>query len=83
VITTYYETNRLILREMLVRNRASVTEASSGAEALAELARARAAGRPYRLMLLDYRMPAWTEWRSRAKRSKTASYGRPPAARTP
>jgi len=51
------ETNRLVLREMLVRNRASVTEASSGAEALAELARARAAGRPYRLMLLDYRMP--------------------------
>ncbi len=51
------ETNRLILREMLVRNRAKVTEASSGAEALAELARARAAGRPYRLMLLDYRMP--------------------------
>src|SRR5258708_24864489 len=42
---------------MLVRNRASVTEASSGAEALAELARARAVGRPYRLMLLDYRMP--------------------------
>jgi two-component system sensor histidine kinase/response regulator len=42
---------------MLLRNRASVTEASSGAEALAELARARAAGRPYRLMLLDYRMP--------------------------
>ncbi len=51
------ETNRLILREMLVRNRASVTEASSGAQALAELARARAAGRPYRLMLLDYWMP--------------------------
>jgi two-component system sensor histidine kinase/response regulator len=51
------ETNRLILREMLVRNRASVAEASTGAEALAELARARAAGRPYRLMLLDYRMP--------------------------
>jgi two-component system, sensor histidine kinase and response regulator len=50
------ETNQMILRE-IVRNRASVTEASSGAEALAELARARAAGRPYRLMLLDYRMP--------------------------
>jgi len=51
------ETNRLILREMLVRDRAAVTEAVSGAAALAELARARAAGRPYRLMLLDYRMP--------------------------
>ncbi len=51
------DTNRLILREMLVRNRAVVTEAASGAAALAELARTRAAGRPYRLMLLDYRMP--------------------------
>jgi CheY-like chemotaxis protein len=51
------ETNRLILREMLARCRASVTEASCGAEALAELARARAAAQPYRLMLLDYRMP--------------------------
>jgi PAS domain S-box-containing protein len=51
------ETNRLILREMLVRSRAEVIEAASGEAALAELARARAAGRPYRLMLLDYRMP--------------------------
>jgi PAS domain S-box-containing protein len=50
-------TNRLILSEMLVRQRARVTEAASGAEALAELARARAAGDSYRLMLLDYRMP--------------------------
>jgi two-component system, sensor histidine kinase and response regulator len=57
VITTYYETNRLILREMLIRNRAVVTEASSGVEALVELARAQAAGRPYLLMLLDYQMP--------------------------
>ncbi len=52
-----HETSRLILREMLVRNRAEVTEAASGAAALMELAHARAAGRPYRLMLLDYRMP--------------------------
>jgi two-component system, sensor histidine kinase and response regulator len=51
------ETNRLILREMLIRNRAVVTEASSGVEALVELARAQAAGRPYLLMLLDYQMP--------------------------
>ena len=40
------ETNRLILREMLVRNRAEVTEAAGGAAALAELAHARAAGPP-------------------------------------
>ena len=42
---------------MLVRNRAMVTEAASGAAALVELAHARAAGSPYRLMLLDYRLP--------------------------
>ncbi len=51
------QTNRLILREILVRSRADVTEADSGAAALAELGRARAAGRPYRLVLLDHRMP--------------------------
>ncbi len=51
------ETNRLILREMLVGNRAEVAQAASGPAALAELARARAARLPYRLMLLDYHMP--------------------------
>jgi two-component system, sensor histidine kinase and response regulator len=51
------KSNRLILREMLARNRAEVSEAASGAAALAELARASAVGRPYRLMLLDHRMP--------------------------
>jgi two-component system, sensor histidine kinase and response regulator len=50
-------TNRLILREMLAGNRAEVAEAASGEAALVELEHARAAGRPYRLMLLDYRMP--------------------------
>jgi signal transduction histidine kinase/DNA-binding response OmpR family regulator len=50
-------TNRLILREFLSPRHARVTEAADGAAALAELARARAAGHPYRLMLLDYRMP--------------------------
>ena len=51
------DTNRLILRETLLRVGARPTESSSGAAALAELASARAAGQPYRLMLLDYRMP--------------------------
>jgi two-component system sensor histidine kinase/response regulator len=51
------ETSRLALREILVRNRAEVTEAASGAAALTELARARAVGRPYRLVLIDYSMP--------------------------
>ena len=51
------QTNRLILREILSPRRALVTEAADGAAALAELARASACGRPYQLMLLDYRMP--------------------------
>lgn len=50
-------TNRLILRETLAQSGAEVTEASSGALALAEMARARKAGRPFRLALLDYHMP--------------------------
>ena len=50
-------TNRLILREMLAKERAQTSEASSGEAALAELERARTVGNPYRVMLLDYRMP--------------------------
>jgi two-component system sensor histidine kinase/response regulator len=51
------DTNRLILREMLIKEGARPSEAVSGEAALAELARARVAGSPYRVMLLDYRMP--------------------------
>jgi PAS domain S-box-containing protein len=50
-------TNRLILREMLSRWGASVTEAEGGEQGLAELQRANSAGRPYALVLLDCRMP--------------------------
>jgi PAS domain S-box-containing protein len=50
-------TNRLILREMLTRWGATVTEASGGAEGIAEMLRGRAAGLPYSLVLLDRRMP--------------------------
>jgi PAS domain S-box-containing protein len=50
-------TNRLILCEALSRAGAEVGEKNCGEAALAELARARAAGHPYRLILLDYRMP--------------------------
>jgi CheY-like chemotaxis protein len=48
--------NRLILREILERRGARVTEAESGASALSEVARR--AGRPFDLMLLDCRMPS-------------------------
>ena len=50
-------TNRMILRQMLGSWGAAVQESSSGAEAIAESARAHGAGAPYRLVLLDGRMP--------------------------
>ena len=50
-------TNRLILREMLSRWGAVVTEAAGGEEGLSELLRAQQAAVPYALVLLDCRMP--------------------------
>ncbi|HTT75851.1 MAG TPA: PAS domain S-box protein [Candidatus Binataceae bacterium] len=50
-------TNRLILREMLSSRGAEVDEAEDGLAALAHLERAHASGVPYKLMLLDCRMP--------------------------
>ena len=41
---------------MLARNRALVTVAADGTAAMAELARASAAGRPFQLILADYGM---------------------------
>jgi CheY-like chemotaxis protein len=52
-----HPTNRLILRETLTAWGAAVTEAESGTQALAELQRAADAGSPYRILLLDCRMP--------------------------
>jgi len=51
------DTNRLIMREILTRAGVELSEAASGREALELCARARHEGRPYRLMLLDCRMP--------------------------
>jgi CheY-like chemotaxis protein len=50
-------TNRLILHEMLSGWKARVAEAAGGEEALERLRRAQEAGDPYRLVLLDCRMP--------------------------
>jgi CheY-like chemotaxis protein len=50
-------TNRLILREMLSRWGAVVTEAEGGEQGLSELAQAKQADVPYSLVLLDSRMP--------------------------
>jgi CheY-like chemotaxis protein len=57
--------NRLILREMLSSRGAEVAEAEDGPSALDQLERARDRGIPYKLMLLDCRMPGWTASRSR------------------
>ncbi|MBV8553476.1 MAG: response regulator [Acidobacteriaceae bacterium] len=50
-------TNRLILLETLTAWGAVLTTAETGEEALAELVRASEAGEPYRLAMLDGRMP--------------------------
>ncbi len=50
-------TNRLIVREVLAAQGAEVSEAASGHEALLDAERARAEGHPYRIVLLDCRMP--------------------------
>jgi signal transduction histidine kinase/DNA-binding response OmpR family regulator len=50
-------TNRRILEEMLRNWRMQATAVAGGAEALAELERAAAAGEPYALVLLDAVMP--------------------------
>ena len=50
-------TNRLILRETLTSWDAVVDEAPDGFQGLAQLKKARDAGEPYLLVLLDYRMP--------------------------
>ncbi|MFZ0887842.1 MAG: response regulator [Candidatus Binataceae bacterium] len=50
-------TNRLILKEILSSRGAEVAECGSGEQALAEVERAYSAATPYRLLLLDCRMP--------------------------
>jgi PAS domain S-box-containing protein len=51
------EVNRLILRETLAPAGAIIREAENGQQALDEIERALAAGQPYRLVVLDCRMP--------------------------
>jgi signal transduction histidine kinase/DNA-binding response OmpR family regulator len=51
------ESNRLILRQNLSRFAAVFAEAADGQAALTEILRAAAAGEPYSLAILDYRMP--------------------------
>ena len=55
-------TNRLIVRETLTGWGIPAAEASGGEEALLELRRAVMAGVPYRLVILDVRMPKLSGW---------------------
>jgi PAS domain S-box-containing protein len=49
--------NRLVLREMLSAQKAEVTECDGGSRALDEIRAAAGAGLPYKVVLLDRRMP--------------------------
>lgn len=60
LVTDDNATNRLILRQTLSAWGAIVTEAENGEQALGELKRAKKADDPYRLVLLDCRMPGMT-----------------------
>ena len=66
-------TNRLILREMLTSRGAEVGEAEDGPQGLALLERARLSGRPFKLLLLDCRMPGMDGFQL-AERIKAAGY---------
>jgi signal transduction histidine kinase/CheY-like chemotaxis protein len=52
-----HQVNRLIAREMMMSCGAEVGEAGSGEQALAAVHEAHDNGRPYRIILLDMRMP--------------------------
>jgi|GEM_PF-458627 len=64
-------TNRMILGEMMSQWGATATEANGGEAGIEELERARKAGAPYELVLLDYRMPGMDGF-STAERIKNA-----------
>ena len=65
-------TNRLILREMLSSRGAEVDEAEDGLTALEHIERARTVGVPFKLVLLDCRMPGMNGFQV-AERLKAAS----------
>jgi two-component system, sensor histidine kinase and response regulator len=65
--------NRLIVREMLSSRGAEVDEAEDGPRAITLLDRARLSGRPFKLLLLDCRMPGMDGFEL-IQRIKTAGY---------
>jgi two-component system, sensor histidine kinase and response regulator len=66
--------NRLILREMLASRGAEIDEAADGPTALKMLAEASGSGLPYRLLILDCRMPEMDGF-TVAERVKASGYG--------
>jgi two-component system, sensor histidine kinase and response regulator len=70
-------TNRLILRETLARRGAKITEADSGAAALEQWRRAQALHKPYKLILLDCRMPGMDGFETAERLKREAGDVRP------
>ena len=66
-------TNRLIVRETLAGWGIPTSEAPGGEEALLELRRAAQTGVPYRLIILDVRMPKLSGWQVADTVSRTPS----------
>jgi signal transduction histidine kinase/CheY-like chemotaxis protein len=57
LVVDRHRINRLIVRETMAQCRAEVTEASSGAEALLAIRNAVVMDKPYKIILLEMRMP--------------------------
>ncbi|MDA3971149.1 MAG: response regulator, partial [Desulfobulbaceae bacterium] len=70
--------SRDILREMLESLKFKVAEADSGENGLAELEKASAAGRPFDLVLMDYKMPGMNGLESAARIKKDTGLSKTP-----
>lgn len=70
-------TNRLIVRETLMGWGIPAAEAPGGEEALMELSRAAQAGMPYRLVILDVRMPKMSGWQVADTIARTPGFAAP------
>jgi len=69
-----HQTNRKILTETLSGWNAQVTDVANGQDALTELRRATEAGQPYRLLLLDCRMPGMDGFQVVEELQRSASF---------
>jgi CheY-like chemotaxis protein/nitrogen-specific signal transduction histidine kinase len=74
LIVDDHQTNRNILTETLSTWNAQVTDVANGYDALAELSRATEAGQPYRLLLLDCRMPGMDGFQVVEEMRRSASF---------